>query len=32
MDAGFRAFPLYIMNRSGMATEVIERLRASGYL
>lgn len=32
MDAGFRAFHLYIMNRSGMATEVFRRLRESGHL
>lgn len=31
MDAGMRAFHLYIMNRSGMAIEVIERLRRNGY-
>lgn len=32
MDAGVHAFHLYIMNRSGMAIEVIRRLRANGYL
>ena len=32
MDSGFKAFHLYIMNKSGMATEVIHRLRAQGYL
>ena len=30
MDAGVMAFHLYIMNRSGMAVEVIRRLRESG--
>jgi len=32
MDHGIRAFHLYIMNRSGMAVEVVRRLRAAGYL
>jgi methylenetetrahydrofolate reductase (NADPH) len=32
MDSGLRAFHLYIMNRSGMAVEVVRRLRAAGYL
>jgi methylenetetrahydrofolate reductase (NADPH) len=32
MDAGIKAFHLYIMNRSGMAVEVIKRLRESGKL
>jgi methylenetetrahydrofolate reductase (NADPH) len=32
MDQGIRAFHLYIMNRSGMAVEVVRRLRAAGYL
>ncbi len=30
MDHGINAFHLYIMNRSGMAVEVIKRLRQSG--
>ncbi|NDV63275.1 methylenetetrahydrofolate reductase [NAD(P)H] [Puniceicoccales bacterium CK1056] len=32
MDAGIKAFHMYIMNRSGMAVEVIKRLRQSGRL
>ncbi len=32
MDRGFKAFHLYIMNRSGMAVDVIKRLRESGRL
>lgn len=32
MEHGLKAFHLYIMNRSGMATEVIRRLRSSGHL
>lgn len=32
MDHGIRAFHLYIMNRSGMALEVIKRLRQSGHV
>jgi methylenetetrahydrofolate reductase (NADPH) len=32
MDHGIRAFHLYIMNRSGMAVEVIRRLREAGRL
>ena len=32
LDAGIKAFHLYIMNRSGMAIEVVKRLRASGRL
>lgn len=32
MDHGIRAFHLYIMNRSGMAVEVIKRLRQAGRL
>jgi methylenetetrahydrofolate reductase (NADPH) len=32
LDYGIKAFHLYIMNRSGMATEVIRRLRAEGRL
>lgn len=32
MDHGIRAFHLYIMNRSGMATEVLRRLRKAGTL
>ena len=32
MDHGVRAFHLYIMNRSGMATGVIRRLRQAGRL
>lgn len=32
LDSGVLAFHLYIMNRSGMALEVIERLRSNGYL
>lgn len=32
MDAGVKAFHLYIMNRSGMAVDVIRRLRESGRL
>jgi len=32
METGFKAFHLYIMNKRGMATEVIHRLRVNGYL
>ncbi|MEX0325180.1 MAG: methylenetetrahydrofolate reductase, partial [Puniceicoccaceae bacterium] len=32
MDNGVQAFHLYIMNRSGMAVEVIRRLREAGRL
>jgi methylenetetrahydrofolate reductase (NADPH) len=32
MDHGFKAFHLYIMNRSGMAVEVIKRLRKASRL
>jgi len=32
MDAGFKAFHLYIMNKGGMTTEVIQRLRDNKYL
>lgn len=32
MDQGIKAFHLYIMNRSGMATEVIRRLREAGRI
>ena len=32
MDNGIKAFHLYIMNRSGMAVEVIKRLRLAGCL
>lgn len=32
LDSGVKAFHLYIMNQSGMATEVIRRLRQSGAL
>lgn len=32
MGRGVKAFHLYIMNQSGMAIEVIHRLRASGHL
>ena len=32
MDNGVKAFHLYIMNRSGMAVEVIRRLREAGKL
>jgi methylenetetrahydrofolate reductase (NADPH) len=32
MDHGFKAFHLYIMNRSGMAVDVIKRLREAGKL
>ena len=32
MDAGFKAVHLYIMNKGGMATDVIQRLRDDNYL
>jgi hypothetical protein len=32
MDHGIMGFHLYIMNRSGMALEVIKRLREAGRL
>ena len=32
LDAGIKAFHLYIMNRSGMAIEVVRRLRDKGRL